>query len=71
MQTDSSLIASTDNSSDQPDGDDDMAYSDPGSDLSPPYTPASPDFSPDCSPYRQPPSTTDYSPTSPVYPRSQ
>lgn len=62
--------------------DDDMACSDPGSDLSMPFTPASPDYSdtptshvslPGRTPYYQPlspyrpTSLTDYTPTSPNY----
>lgn len=66
-QTESSLMVVSEDSSDPYEDNDDMVYSDPGSDLSPHYTPSSPDFSPDHSLYPQPPSPTDYSPTSSVY----
>lgn len=73
---------SSEHSSEYPEDDDDMVHSDPDSNLSPPYTPARPDYSdtplsPASSPgrtsYYQPffpfcsVSPTDYTPISPTY----
>ncbi|XP_017309794.1 uncharacterized protein LOC108256972 [Ictalurus punctatus] len=81
-QTDFPSYVPSEHSSEYPEDDDDMARSDPESNFSQPYTPASPDYSdtllsptssPGHTPYYKPfspfcyASPTDYTPTSPTY----